>query len=68
MEMMNTTSCDGKDGILEAGLDHGRKLDLDLKELMAKRQKEQARQLFFNGGCEVSTRSFSQLCKNVNTT
>ena len=45
-----------KDGILEAGLDHGSKLDLELKELMAKRQKEQARQLFFNGGCKVSTR------------
>jgi hypothetical protein len=50
---------------LDADLDHGSKLDLDLKELMAKRQKEQARQLFFKGDCKVSTMEFLSTCKNV---
>ena len=53
---------------LDADLDHQSKLDLDLKELMAKRQKEQALQLFFNEGCKVSTRSFLYFVKTCVTT
>ena len=66
--MMSTTLIDddGKERVLDADLDHGSKLDLDLTYLMVKKQKEQARQLIFNGGCKVSTRRAFSTSKNMN--